>query len=189
MGRVSTRSTTGRPRRRPTVAAVFSSGERCTWWRLIFRRPWRRIFGRLRSGVPWYSVEGGSASSRPRSTGTLWPCWARIMVPERSKAKRFLSLRATTSSSSSRLMGNPRRADAVSRASTGTQPSGVSSSLSSPGLWRRYLLKYLLRDQIRRSLSLRTFGCYHPPAGLLGLAEQRRYERGALRAGATQLTF
>ncbi|MEJ8643508.1 hypothetical protein WKI68_23220 [Streptomyces sp. MS1.HAVA.3] len=49
----STASTTGLPRRAPTRVAVSRSGDRCTWWRAIGRRPSARIESSAAATVPW----------------------------------------------------------------------------------------------------------------------------------------
>ena len=81
------------------------------------------------------------AAARPvrgRGLRALWPCRARMNVPDASNAKRRLSLRATASSSSSRPMGKPLRAHATSSAPAGTHPPGASFRPSACGLWRRW---------------------------------------------------
>jgi hypothetical protein len=64
-----------------------------------------------RSRDPQRQVDLDSA----KSTWTLWPWLALILVPVSSKAKRVLSLPATTSSRSGRLSGKPWSASALSR--------------------------------------------------------------------------
>ena len=66
---------------------------------------------------------GGAAGLRPSSTATEWPWLARISVPSALKAKRCLSLPATTRRRSSAVIALPWRARASSSPATGVQPA------------------------------------------------------------------
>ena len=100
-GNVSTRSTTGVPRRAPTSDAVCFVADRCTSRRVPGSRPCRRIDAINFCTVPWKSTGGGVLTGSFRSTSTECPCAARIHVRSSLNENRCLSLSATICISSS----------------------------------------------------------------------------------------
>ena len=101
-----TRSTTGRPRRRPTDEAVAVSTDRCTYRRDPGISPADMIEAIDVTAVPWNRIGGGSLGSMPSSMGTVWP-WLALIRPVPSQVKRCLSLRYATSSTRSRVSDTP----------------------------------------------------------------------------------
>ena len=102
------------------------------------------------SAVPWKSTAGGSAAWCSICTCCVeCPCAARMRLPSSETVNRFLSLVATISISTSRVMQRPVRLWRLAfanRSSMSAQPFLSSVKPICSGRWRKIRLKNLLTD-------------------------------------------